>query len=193
MRFKTALVLACAALAAGCAQSLMEEGEYDPDRYKTAVAQAQEAGHTAYWLGPRFEVGGAVFDAIEGYYPQGAAGISVDGVELVYYNLEDSRGDLSITTLDQDDWATVEEHVRNPKQPPRKTKVVTVAGKDAYLISTQLFGRDPNGLKLLIDYGDSFVIAYTGAAVSEAGANLNPLLDEETFLALLEGLRPYPQ
>ena len=68
-----------------------------------------------------------------------------------------------------------------------------MAGKDAYLISTQLFGRDPNGLKLLIDYGDSFVIAYTGAAVSEAGANLNPLLDEETFLALLEGLRPYPQ
>ncbi|MEX2245692.1 MAG: hypothetical protein WEC75_03305 [Dehalococcoidia bacterium] len=169
-------------------------GDHSYDNFQTAVARADEAGlQEVFWLGPELDVDGVVFDAIEGYFPHGVAGTSLDGAQLTYYRLEDSRGSLSITTLSPSDWQTVEDDVRNPAQPPVERKTVNVGTREAELISIHLDGAELTGLKLLIDYGQSVVIAQTGTAIAQGGREVNPLMDEATFLAVMEDLRPYPE
>jgi hypothetical protein len=182
-----------ASVSVACGDSLRERGEHDPERYKTAVARAERAGLQAYWLGPQLDVGGEPFNAIEGIFPEGIAGVGVQGVQLAYLNLDEFRGRLDITTLSPADWAAARDAVRSPEQPPVTTIDTVVAGRQAELISIRLDGPDLTGLKLVIDYGDSFVIAETSALIVEGGDNVNPLLDEATFLSVVENLRPYPE
>ncbi|MEX2245690.1 MAG: hypothetical protein WEC75_03295 [Dehalococcoidia bacterium] len=172
----------------------MDGDNVDANRYKTAVAHAQESGlENVYWLGPELEVQTVVFDSIAGFYPEGVAGDPVGGVQLAYFNRENFRGRLEITTLSPSDWARVEDKVRNPPQPPIRSEKVVIGGREGDLIATIALGRDPNGLKLVIDFGDSFVIAQTNVAIAAGGRDVNPLMDEDTFLAVMEELRPYPE
>ena len=65
-------------------------------------------------------VQGIELEGIEGAYPDGTAGVQIEGVEFSYFNRENTPTDFNIDveTFRSDDWATVEERVADPAGVP---------------------------------------------------------------------------
>ncbi len=55
--------------------------------------------------------------------------------------------------------------------------------------------RPINALRLRVHLGQTWVLAEAGAsgAATPGGPDANPLIDEQTFLSVMQQLRPYPQ
>jgi hypothetical protein len=58
--------------------------------------------------------------------------------------------------------------------------------------------RPINGNLLIVAVGDEVVVVETnslggGRNATPGGVDLNPLINEQTFLAVMQNLRPYPQ
>ncbi len=73
-----------------------------------------------------------------------------------------------------------------------------MAGHDAELISAPGGTRPINGYLLIVEVGDEVVVAETnslggGPNAAPGAVDLNPLIDEQKFLAVMQSLRPYPQ
>lgn len=185
--------LACLLLA-GCGPLLSRGGDLDPERYKTPVAKAQDAGLTVYWLGLEFDADGVPFDMIESKYPEGVAGIAVSGVEMHYFQESPRRGNLDVLTFSETDWDRVEQLVRYPVNIDSAImrKTVKVVGRDAELLSIPLGARPINSHHLILDYGRFVVLAQTNSALDAGGRDVNPLMNEQVFLEVMQNLRRYP-
>jgi len=188
-------LVACLALIS-LACDIVGDDAPDPEAYRTPVAQAQAAGLTPYWLGPEFSAGGLSFDFIEGTFPQGVAGVRVNGLQLSYLARDGYtvRATADVLTFSKTQWATAADRVRYPAGVTGVTrKNVTVGGRHAELISMPLGARPVNSRQLIIEFDDAVVLGQTTAVLANDGRQINPLIDEQTFLSVMEQLRPYPQ
>jgi hypothetical protein len=191
-----ALLVLVATIVGGCVYT--EGGEEPPrDAYLTPVAKAVAAGLTPHWLGTGFNTNGVTFDTLEARYPVGPAVRGIEGVETNYIGErgEDIVGRLNLNTARKSEWVADEEEFRARLPRNAGTRSITVAGREAELITVSSPTRPINGYHVIIDMGDTVVVATTSSG-STGGRDdvpdVNPLIDEETLLAALEQLRPYP-
>jgi len=180
---------------AGCEDQQETQAGQDHPAFTQADA-AQEAGLTVYWLGPSFEAGGVLFRISYAEFPEGFAGVPLQGLEVVYSSQPEPAGSLDLQLFSRSDWDQVKDKVMNPRLPGVTRETVTVAGREAELISVPLGTRPVNTLWLLLDLGDVVVLATAGAggAVYPGGPDYNPFIkNPDLFVQVMEDLRPYPE
>lgn len=191
---KVVLLGAVAALlATACNFSLPDDGTPGPEAYKTPIAEARRSGLDVYWLGKEVLVDGTHWDTIEAAFPIGIARSDGMAVEVTYLPAGDAPGSMDIRSMSPGEWALSETGVLAPPSVRVRTEEVSIAGTQALMFTYALESRNPNGRGIILDRGDSVVFAYTSSWIGENGREDNPLMDEATFLAVLEQLRPYPE
>ena len=180
---------------AGCEDQQETQAGQDHPAFTQADA-AQEAGLTVYWLGPSFEAGGVLFRISYAEFPEGFAGVPLQGLEVVYSSQPEPAGSLDLQLFSRSDWDQVKDKVMNPRLPGVTRETVTVAGREAELISVPLGTRPVNTLWLVLDLGDVVVLATAGAggAVYPGGPDYNPFINNpDLLIQVMEDLRPYPE
>jgi hypothetical protein len=187
-----------AGILSGCYYDDGEDERPDPNQYLTPIAAAQAEGITPYWLGPFVETGRGQLRVTEGLFPQGVSGVKVPGIQVTYFNGDVVLGALDVMTFRKDDWPAIESEARALDSPSAKRRTVSVAGQDAELIAIPGGTRPVNVNILIMAAGDEVVMVSTnslggGRNATPGGPDLNPLIDETTFVAAMQNLRPYPQ
>lgn len=81
--------------------------------------------------------------------------------------------------------------------PGRAKKTIYVNGIEAVLWTRYDSPGKVSSQTLVVDYGQTVATIVTGSAlptiVSTPRPDPNPLIDEATFIAAMQNLRPYPQ
>lgn len=92
-------------------------------------------------------------------------------------------------------WDLIESKRAAGSDPPVESKTVVVGGRRAELRTYHGSFHPISSQFLIIDYGGTVVEARTGAVIplTPTAAQPNSLIDEATFLAVLEHLRRYPE
>jgi hypothetical protein len=195
-----ALLASLAAMAASCGTPRGGEHQTAANlapRFLTPVTAAQEAAVAVYWLGPDFEVDGAMFTTSQAQFPEGTAGMPVQGLEMHYSSGDEPAGTVELDLLPPTEWVVVEDKVRNPRVPGMARQTVTVAGQQAELLLLPGGARALNALWLILDLGDVVVVAQTnsGGAIYPGGPDYNPFINNPDLLVqvLNDNLRPYPE
>ncbi|MBI5287437.1 MAG: hypothetical protein HY873_00525 [Chloroflexi bacterium] len=195
--FVWGLLPGLAMLAAGCFPvEIDREIQLDRKAYLTPIAEARSNGLNVYWLGPGFRAGGEAYDYIEGTYPQGVNGAAVGALDLVYGTRASGGLGLSIRTVPAPNWTAAEAAARNPNNVTVDRNEVTVAGLPAELLTySGATTRPIDGYALLIQMERSgvIVIVPSHGSATPGGPDLNPLIDLDTFLAVMENLQPYSE
>ena len=96
----------------------------------------------------------------------------------------------------RDAWARVQQRVTDPGLPGVTRRTVTVAGREAELISVPLGTRPLNTVWLVLDLGDAVVLAQAlaGGPVYPGGPDSDPFINNPDLLVqVMQNLRPYPQ
>lgn len=168
--------------------------ELDRQAYLTPIAEARLNGLQPYWLGPSFAAGSMTYSYIETKYPEGIAGVRVQGLEMTYHEPDGANRALSIKTFPLAEWSMAEDAVRNPKQANPDRSDVTINGMRAELLAYTSPTRPINGYVLIIETELSAVVVTvpSSGSATPGGPDLNPLIDLDTFLAVMENLQPYP-
>ncbi len=170
--------------------------DLDRTRYMTPVAEAQAAGVAAYWLGPSFQAGGNEYSYIQARYPEGIAGVQVQGLQMSYFSGDREDWVLDIKTISLSEWALVEDAVRHPIQAKPDRSEIRVAGLDAELLTySNAVTRPINGYQLILETAQSAVVVLVPSVGSATPGrkDRNPLIDLPTFLTVMENLQPYSQ
>ena len=164
--------------------------------FLTPVAAAEEAGLTIYWLGASFEAGGVLFTTREAKFPEGIAGLPVQGLLARYSSQPEPAGFLDLNLLSKSDWDQVKEKVMNPPLLGVTRRTVSVGGREGELLFLPLGTRPLNILRLVLDIGDVVVVAQThaGGPVYPDGPDYNPFINNpDLLIQVMEDLRPYPE
>ncbi|HEX5478188.1 MAG TPA: hypothetical protein VFY79_00560 [Dehalococcoidia bacterium] len=199
--FAIALLLLAAAAASAC---LMQPP--GPDHYyhnfETAAAKAPSQGYTMYWLGKRFQLGEVTYS---GPTVPDFGGEYDDGGATIAYAISDSGestgDDFLILLYSPSAWKLEAAAYETPNPRARDTTFedITVAGKPARLFVTKwLTGArrgDIRSIAVEQQRGDTAVVvsATDGIDPTPGAEQANPLMDEQTFLSVVQHLRPYPQ
>lgn len=170
--------------------------DQDYQNFLTLAKRAPAEGYTMYWLGRQLEGGGLTFTGPSvsdfGLEDPGSINMSYDAPVLA------GRGGVSFDLLlySPAAWQAFEATGGPRLATSLPTKTVTVAGHSATLteFDRRVFNGAPAGLELQADLGGTMlrVRATRAGSPTPGAAQLNPLIDEATFLAVLQGLRPYP-
>ena len=189
-------VLVLFAALAGCEDEQENEPGLDP-AFLTPVSAARQAGLTVYWLGPSFEAGGILFSTREAKFPEGIAGVPLQGLLARYSSQPEPAGFLDLQLLSRSDWDQVMEKVMNPSLPGVTRRAVTVGGTQGELLFLPLDATPLNILRLVLDLGDVVVVAQARsvtASAAEGGVELSPFIkDPDLLVQVMQDLRPYPQ
>jgi hypothetical protein len=183
------LVIAAAVFAAAC--TLGTDREAGWHNFQTAVAHAPQDGYTVYWLGREFQAGGLTFTGPD--VADFGTEVSGGGLEMSYNT---SRGGLNLTLYSPAAWQTRTESVRTPANAIRKQVVVLGTTASLFVIPGGAgTDRPVNELQLNVNLGGTWVraLAGSGGPITPGGPDTNPLVDEQTFLNVLQNLRPYLQ
>lgn len=173
-----------------------DDGEGDLDEYFLRdVATVEAMGLPVYWLGTEFTVDGLVFRGPYGFeYGPEVEGV---GIEMTYQaSLDGGNVVFDLNVFSRDVWELTKERVLNPGLPGVTRNSVTVAGREAQLISVPLGTRPVNTLWLLLDLGDVVVLAtaLAGGAVYPGGPDSNPFINNpDLLIQVMEDLRLYPE
>ncbi|MEX2245693.1 MAG: hypothetical protein WEC75_03310 [Dehalococcoidia bacterium] len=171
--------------------------QLDRDAYLTPIAEAQANGLAAYWLGESFDAGNQTYSYIAAEYPEGLGGVRVRGIELGYYTQDGAEWGLTLKTIPIGEWASVEEAVREPpgSPGPSAAEQLALSGTSADLLIYSSPTRPVSGYVLVIETEQSAVVVTvpSGGSATPGGPDANPLIDYDTFLAVMEELRPYPE
>jgi hypothetical protein len=177
-----------------CGSDGQSEGDLD-EYFLRDVATVEAMGLPVYWLGTEFTVDGLVFRG-----PYGAefgAEVEGGGIRAGYLApLDGGNVAFHVTTYSRDAWELTKERVLNPGLPGVTRETVTVAGRQAELISIPLATRPLNVLRLVLDFGDVVVTgtAHAGGAVYPGGPDYSPFINNPDLLVeVMEDLRPYPE
>jgi len=103
---------------------------------------------------------------------------------------------FDLTIQGRDAWEVAKDRALNPRLPGVTRRVVTVAGREAELISIPLDTRPLNTLWLVLDLGDVVVVAQAlaGGSVQADGPDYSPFINNPDLLVqVMQDLRPYPQ
>jgi hypothetical protein len=172
-----------------CGSDGQSEGDLD-EYFLRDVATVEAMGLPVYWLGREFTVDGLVFRGPYGfeYGPE----VEGAGIEMTYQApLDGGNVVFDLNVFSRDVWELTKERVLNPGLPGVTRDTVTVAGREAQLISVPLGTRPVNTLWLVLDLGDVVVLATAGAGAPDEPPN--PLINPDNLTALMEDLRPYPE
>lgn len=173
----------------------LNDAPADETRFTEADA-AKEAGLMVYWLGPSFQAGGVLFRISEAEFPEGFAGVPLQGLEVGYSSQPEPAGILYMQVLSRSDWDQVMEKVINPPLTGVTRRAVTVGGTQGELLFLPGGSRPLNILCLVLDLGDVVVIAqtYAGGPEYPGGPDYNPFINNpDLLMQVMEGLRPYPE
>jgi len=195
----TAGLAVLSACESGCLENQQTGSDLDP-AFLTPVGGAQEAGLTVYWLGASFEVGDVLFSTREADFPKGIMGVPLQGLELRYSSGDQPGGVLYLDLFSRSDWDEVEEKIRDLRipgetQPVRREKV-QVKDNTADLLFLPLGTRAVNQLWLVLDLGDTVVVALalSVGSTEPGGPDYNPFINNpDLLIQVMEDLRPYPQ
>ena len=188
------LMLALVVTASACGSAEDAANRQGFDNFQAAVGA--DRNYDMYWMGREFEAAGHTYRGPEALAPSDPGGEVEGGGLIIFYEGEPLS--LRLELYSRAAWVRLTGiRAKNAQQLRFKTKEVEINGKPATLKTT--FGdRHPIDAQfLVIEYGDTIVEASTSAVSGStplAGdADLNPLTDEATFLAVMQNLRPYPQ
>ncbi len=187
-------------LAASCG-GLPTEDQVNRDLYgnfETAVASPNR-NYAAYWMGREFKAGALTYQGPQANAAAGSGGLGagigvndVDGLQLSYTTTRCCE--LELTLYSRRAWDRFDP--LSPL-PGRERKTVYVNGNEAVLWTRYDSPGKVSSQTLIIDYGKTVATVVTGSAlptiVSTPQPDPNPLIDEATFLAVMQNLRPYPQ
>jgi hypothetical protein len=160
------------------------------------VAAAQAAGVPVYWLGPSSPAGGVVFRIREAKFPEGFAGVPLQGLKLRYSSQPEPAGYLDLQLFFRSDWAQVKDRAINAHTPGTTHRSVSVAGRGADLFLQAAGARPLNALWLIVDLSDVVLVSHTnsGGAVTPGGPDYNPFINNPDLLVqVMQDLRPYPE
>jgi hypothetical protein len=168
--------------------------EPDPNAYLTPVSEAVDAGLQPYWLGPSITAGSETYSYIEGEYPEGISGFQLNGIELVYGS-GSGMVVLDVRTIPTGEWPAAEAEVRERKRREVERQEISVAGLTAELVTHASGSRPISAYILIIETPEAAVVVSvpSGGSPTPGGPDRNPLIDYETFLSVVENLRPYPE
>ena len=115
----------------------------------------------------------------------------------IHYDAEvqkDSFVDLQLIMYSKAAWEFVKGQT-HPLPPDAVAKPVTILGQPTELVSVPAGTRPVNTLSIQVTLGDTVlrVSAGSGGVLTPGGPDANPLVDEATFLAVMQNLRPYPE
>jgi hypothetical protein len=170
-------------------------GKSGYDNFLTAATAAPADGYTIWWLGREFTAGGATFTGPAVADIGGR--LDAGGVSMSYYPQAPLRtGSLDVSLYSRDGWSKAEAMGVNRLSRGATSRSVSVAGHQAILTVTP-FPPAPSTtghLSLTVDLGDTVALASVGrASLGRGTPDTNPLLDEATFLSVMQHLRPYPE
>jgi len=190
--------------AAACGQ-MPGRAERDTDQYfqnfVKLAERANEEGFTAYWLGRSFEAGGLTFEG------PGVADFGADvtggGIDMSYAARVQGGGTvpLNITLYTPEAWLYAENEIcesgrcQTQSRDPSTRETVRLLDRDAELLLIAGGARPVNVAVVIVDLGDTMVVAKAHATSSTVGGgpDPNPLIDPKELLRVMEGLRPYPE
>ena len=185
--------------------SITGRSERDPDQdFQNFVAlaeRAQEEGFTAYWLGRSFDAGGLTFEGPS--VADFGADVTGGGIDMSYDARIVGEGTvpLNLTLYTEEAWEHAENeicesgHCQTQSRDPARRQNVRLLGRDALLLLIAGGTRPVNSARLIIDMGDTMVLAAAGSGgpAVPGGPDLNPLIDPGELLRVMEQLRPYPR
>jgi|CXWL01.1.fsa_nt_gi hypothetical protein len=172
-----------------CAQADQSDPPAEPQErgfsnFQTAVASADADGYTPYWLGREFEAGGMTF---KGSHVSDYGGEIEGGLNTNYIDVSEDGLGILITLYGPDAWARNRDAIEN--SPNSTSRPLQIAGRDATLMQLGRFNK-----AAVVYFDDTVVVAsVSGSTFLTPQPEPNPLVDEATFLAVLENLRPYPE
>lgn len=161
---------------------------------------ASDRNYDVYWFGRSFAVGDVVFKGPH-VNDFGIGDVDGGGLTTEYNSTLPSGGccgTLNVVMYSRPAWARIEP-IRAPGRQLSEVKNVTVDGHPAEFITRrnrprELRPGEVNSRGLVIDYGTTVVEIGTSALPpTPTDPQPNPLIDEATFLAVMQNLRPYPQ
>ena len=188
-------IILFAVLLAGCEDEQQAEPGLNA-AFLTPVAAAREAGLSVYWLGPSFEAGGVLFTTSEAKFPEGIAGVPLQGLVMRYSSGLEPGGFLDLQLLSKSDWGQVKEKLVDPQASGAGHRAVSVAGREGDLFLRSAASRPLNALSLIVDLGDVALVADTNSsgAVRPGGPDYNPFINNPDLLVqVMQDLRPYPE
>lgn len=210
------VALAAAVLTVGCTLVVDPQARPPYDNFRTAAARGPEEGYTAYWLGRRVTAGNLEFvgPIVSDDWDDHII-ITGGGVVWMRYNatsaerrlrVGEAPGPLSILVYAQAAWIAQPQIGRDYVPLGSTQRAVTVAGRPGTLITERSATGRLDRLRLIIDFSPTMVVAdavrsywstpYTLTPKEPdpaLDAARDPLMDEATFLAVMENIRPYPQ
>ncbi|MEX2245691.1 MAG: hypothetical protein WEC75_03300 [Dehalococcoidia bacterium] len=182
--------LALAACGSGeRAQQPPGSGDHFYDNFQTAVASVPNRDYDIYWLGREFSAGGMLFSGP--HFPDFGGDVTESSVAFHYTG---TRVSLELSFISPGYWPSVADRFTN--QPGAISERVTVAGSDGQLLLIPGAGRPVNSATLIVILERSVVVASVNSTTTGGAGGVpdaNPLIDVETFLAVTEELRPYPE
>jgi hypothetical protein len=181
---RVVLAAACVGAAVSACAVSLPGPDHEFHNYQTAVAQAPKQGWTAYWLGRSFEAGGMTFKGPS--VPDfGQVG---DGTVTMSYD-SGAHGDFYISLFTTAVWRDQAAKGSDGMAPGATRVAITIAGAPATVTTGPVHNE---GVRIDIDYPDTHVLARVGPSFGENNVDVNKL-DEQTLLAVLQHLRPYPK
>jgi hypothetical protein len=173
-------------------EDLQQEAEEQGWRnFQTAVAS--DRNFDVYWMGREFRAGGFTFTGPDANEIGSGFGEVTGGGLTTFYLSDCTCSDIELTMYSREAWDYIESQ-REGRQLRYESKTVDIGGHEGEL-RTRFGDRSPiSAQQLVVDYGDTVVEAVTRALVPlTPGPQPNPLIDEATFLAAMQNLRPYPE
>lgn len=163
--------------------------------FKTVAARAPSQGWTAYWLGRDFTVEATTFTgpSVGDFDSQLTGGGATVTYDALPGETQPGGGTLTLAEYSSSAWAKA----RVLQGPPAGVPVrdVPVAGAHGQLILLAAGTRPFDEARVYVQLGDTMVmaVASSGGSSTPGGPDINPLVDPDKLLSVLQHLRPYPQ
>jgi hypothetical protein len=175
-------------LIAGCGSN--DSDDDGGEQWRPALERAASQGLKVRWLGkPPVQDDDIRMSTLEG--PLDLQDVSGDALTLHYFDISNANR-IDITTFSPEQWDRERDRILvRPDVPPTEVKAVHVDGVSGTLISTALGSRPVNSLEVILEFDDCVVYATTNSSVAEGGQEMNALIHEDKFVAILEKLRRF--
>jgi hypothetical protein len=199
-----ASVIAVMIGASACGSADKSSGERETGRREEGLRNLEEIAsserdYEIYWLGTGFTAGGMEYWGPDVTDPDDATAEigRVEGGGLGMYYLSGSTccGSLKLVVYSPDAWARVLDLRSRGAQATFDSRLVEINGHPAQLRTYRGTLNPVSAQTLIADFGGTVLEATTSAVVppNPSASQPNPLIDEATFLAVMQNLRPYPE
>jgi hypothetical protein len=169
------------------------EDIYDQD-VASAANLGKAVGVTTYWIGPDASVEDHHSDTLTGEFFS-ADDRSPASVSVRYASLRDLSPEFTIRSFPVHARTYVQQSFSVVLPDPRFEPALRVAGHPARVSRADVRPSGvPRGMLVFVEFDDAIVVASTSNLIGSGGEELNLLLlNPDSFIELLQKLRPYPE